>query len=107
MPVASVSVGFSTAVSGQFSLVQCCFTSTETIRTTRDLGEPRTAISTFTQLLSSDTEQVQRCFTSTETIRTVRNGELRTATSTFTQLLSSEGLSRFSVALRPQRPYGL
>ena len=31
--------------------VQCCFTSTETIRTTRD-GEPRTA--TFTQLLSSD-----------------------------------------------------
>ena len=31
--------------------VQCCFTSTETIRTIRD-GEPRTATSTFTQLLS-------------------------------------------------------
>ena len=31
----------------------CCFTSTETIRTIRD-GEPRTATSTFTQLLSSE-----------------------------------------------------
>ena len=34
------------------SLVQCCFTSTETIRLIRD-GESRTATSTFTQLLSS------------------------------------------------------
>ena len=34
------------------SSVQCCFTSTETIRTISD-GEPRTATSTFTQLLSS------------------------------------------------------
>ena len=33
--------------------VQCCFTSTETMRLIRD-GEPRTATSTFTQLLSSD-----------------------------------------------------
>ena len=33
--------------------VQCCFTSTETIRTVRD-GEPRTATSNSTQLLSSD-----------------------------------------------------
>ena len=33
-------------------LVQCCFTSTETIVTVRD-GEPRTAASTFTQLLNS------------------------------------------------------
>ena len=32
--------------------VQCYFTSTETIRTIRD-GEPRTATSTFTQLLNS------------------------------------------------------
>ena len=32
----------------------CCCTSTETIRLIRD-GEPRTATSTFTQLLSSDT----------------------------------------------------
>ena len=30
---------------------QCCFTSTETTRTIRD-GEPRTAISSFTQLLA-------------------------------------------------------
>ena len=34
--------------------VQCCFTSTETARTIRDWG-PRTATSTFTQLLNSDT----------------------------------------------------
>ena len=33
--------------------VQCCFTSKETVRTVRG-GEPRTATSTFTQLLSSD-----------------------------------------------------
>ena len=33
--------------------VQCCFTSTETVPTIRD-GEPRTATSTFTQLLNSD-----------------------------------------------------
>ena len=31
---------------------RCCFTSTETIRTIKD-GEPRTATSTFTQLLST------------------------------------------------------
>ena len=35
--------------------VQCCFTSTETIRTVRD-GEPRTATSAFAQFLSSDIE---------------------------------------------------
>ena len=33
--------------------IQCCFTPTETIMTIRD-GEPRTATSTFSQLLSSD-----------------------------------------------------
>ena len=36
--------------------VQCCFTSAETIRLIRDGEEPRTVTSTFTQLLSSDTE---------------------------------------------------
>ena len=35
------------------SSVQCCFTSTEIVMTVRD-GEPRTATSTFTQLLSSE-----------------------------------------------------
>ena len=91
--------------------VQRCFTSTENIRTIISIrdGEPRTATSTFTQLLNSGTAgvqccltstetvriitvQVQRCFTSTENIRTIisiRDGEPRTATSTFTQLLSS------------------
>ena len=38
--------------SDSFTFVQCCFTSTETIRTIRD-GEPRTASSTFTQLQTS------------------------------------------------------
>ena len=37
--------------------VQCCFTSTETVRTIRD-GEPSTATSTFTQLLSSESSSV-------------------------------------------------
>ena len=36
--------------------VQCCFTSTETLRTIVD-GEPRTATSTFSQLLRSETQQ--------------------------------------------------
>ena len=34
------------------NMVQCCFTSTETVRLIRD-GEPRTDTSTFTQILSS------------------------------------------------------
>ena len=66
--------------------------SAETIRTIRD-GEPRSATSTFTQLLGSVSlfrVQVQCCFMSTETERTIRDGEPRTATSTFTQLLRSE-----------------
>ena len=37
------------------TIVQCCFTSTETIRLSRD-GEPRTTISTFTRLMSSDND---------------------------------------------------
>ena len=53
-------------------LDQCCFTSTDTVRTIRD-GEPST---TFTQLLSSEPT-----FSS---VLTIRNGEPRTATSTFT-----------------------
>ena len=53
-------------------------------------GEPRTATSTFTQILNSaKTVRVQCCFMSTETMRTIRDREPRTATSTFTQLLSS------------------
>ena len=40
--------------------VQCCFTSTETIRTVRD-GVPRTATSTFTQLLSSEPQCTRHC----------------------------------------------
>ena len=69
------------------SVLQCCFTSTETIKTIRN-GVPRMATSTFTQLRSS---VLQCCFTSTETIKTIRNGEPRTSTSTFSQLLGSDG----------------
>ena len=47
-------------------------------------GRPRTATSTFTQLLRF---VLPCCFTSTETVRTIRDGEPRTATSTFPQLL--------------------
>ena len=39
-------------------LLQCCFTSTETIRLIRD-GVPRTADSTFTQLQSSAVSQFE------------------------------------------------
>ena len=77
---------------GQFSVLthlgiffKRCFRCTET----RD-REPRTAISTFTQLHSSNSVVQVHCrFTSTQTVQTIRDGELTTATSTFTQLLSS------------------
>ena len=60
--------------------VQCCFTSTETVRTVRD-GEPKAATSISTQFLSSERPRVHSCFTSTETVRTVRDGEPKAATS--------------------------
>ena len=84
--------------------VQCCFTSTETLRTIRE-GELRTATSTFTQLLSSAPEKpfVQCCFTCTETVRAIRDGELRTTTSTFTQLQSSVCVTSSSVLLYVHR----
>ena len=57
-------------------------------------GEPRTATTTFAQLLNSDlTVRVQCCFRSRETTRIIRGGEPRAATSTFTQLLSSDLLT--------------
>ena len=40
--------------------VHCCFTSTEAIRTIGD-GEPRTATSTFTQLLNSASALLPQC----------------------------------------------
>ena len=41
----------------QMDSVQCCFAFTETLQTIRD-GEPRSATSTFTQLLSSADRQM-------------------------------------------------
>ena len=79
---------YHSASSSSSSASSMLFTSKETVRTIRD-EEPRTATSTFTQLLSSATLSVQCYFTSTETVRTIRDGEHRTATSTFTQHLSS------------------
>ena len=55
--------------------IQCCFTFTETIKTT------------------------------TESIRTVRDGEPRTATSTFTQLLSSGSNSLLLYVHRDHKVY--
>ena len=70
-------------------LVECCFTVTETIGLIRD-GEPRTATSTFTQLLSSvmmmmfvelnvlgrrlTYKLVECCFTATETVGLLGTG---------------------------------
>ena len=92
------------------SVLYCCFTSTETVRTIRN-GEPRTATLTFTELLSSDVStvsvRVQCCLTSTETVRTIRDGEPRTATSTFTRLLSCQHGVRVQCCFSPQRPYRL
>ena len=77
--------------------VRCCCTSTETVRTVIRDGCPRTATSTFTQLLSSVRvlcpelcSSSMLLFTATKTVWTIiRDGCPRTATSTFTQLLSS------------------
>ena len=90
------------------SSVQCCFTSTQSVRTIRD-GEPRTVTSTshsslvlwpavrslllcctIQSLFSALSRRVGALqisviifiITSTETMRTIRDGEPRTATST-------------------------
>ena len=63
------------------------------------------------ELTAEGKSSVQCCFTSTETVRTIRDGiEPRTATSDFhtaPELCPCITGSRFNVALRPQRPYGL
>ena len=69
--------------------VGCCFTSTKTTRLIQSGREPRTATSTLTQLLSSDTFS-----SSSVLLRDIRDGEPRAATSIFTQLLSSESRAR-------------
>ena len=73
-----------------------CFTSTETIRTVRD-GEPRTATSTFTLLLSSVNISSMLLYVHRDhIIKTISDGEPGTATLTFTQLLSSGVRGLFS-----------
>ena len=68
----------------KFRTVQCCFTSTEDAGTVRDWG-PRTAISSFTQLLSSVYASV--LLYDHRNQERIGDGEPRTATSTFTVLL--------------------
>ena len=81
-----------------------CFTSTETIRTVRD-GEPRTATSTFAQLLSSANFKFnvalrpQRPYNKDYYGRGAQDGHLHF--HTVTELCEF----KFNVALRPQRPY--
>ena len=53
-------------------------------------GEPRTATSTFTQLLSSELVFAEVLLYVHKNRRLIRDGEPRTATSTFTQVLSPE-----------------
>ena len=70
-----MSTSNSTQLLSSDAFSQCCLTSTETVRTTRD-REPRTSTSTFTQFLSSEILQVECCFTSTDTVGTIRNVHL-------------------------------
>ena len=75
--------------------LQCCFTSTETIRE----GDHRSPTSSFTQLQGS-VLPLQCCFTFTEIIR---KGDHRSLILSH----SSRALSsNFSVDLRPQKPLG-
>ena len=89
-----------------FEFVQCCFTSTEDVRTVRD-GEPRTSTSTLTQLLNSDTPRefkLNVAYVHRDRRYYWVRGP-RASTSTLTQLLSSDTprMLKFNVALRPQR----
>ena len=88
----------SAAIRAVFNLLRCCLTSTETLRTIRD-REPRTATSTFTQLLGSENSQfiVPCCFTSTETVRATRDSEPRTSTSITTPELKARCLLDYRI----------
>ena len=72
--------------------VECCFTSTETVRTiTYGRGAQDVHLDFHTAPdLCQEGVSFQCCFTSTENVRTIRDGEPRTATSTFTLALSSD-----------------
>ena len=70
-------------------LLQCCFTSTETVRTLRTKSPVRPPWHSHSSWALSERVQVQCCFTSTETVRTIRDREPRTSTSNFSRLLSS------------------
>ena len=82
--------------------------ATENMRLLRD-GEPRTATSTFTQLLRSALSRSVSLYVHRD--HTIRDGEPRTATSTFTQPMSSgpspqqlHSLPTVSIHFRAFRP---
>ena len=85
--------------------VQCCFTSTEVIRTIRD-GEPRTSTSTSKQLPSSEWTgfQVQCCSTSTDDDELMLN-DLR-CQLTYSGQVVTNAEARFNKSLRPRKPEG-
>ena len=72
------------------AFLQCGFTSTETIQSTKD-GEPRTFTSTFTQLLSSDWAVID----------SIRKACHPQPTNTPSRIVPS---SSSNVALYPRRP---
>ena len=73
--------------------IQCCFRSTQTIRTIRD-REPRTGTTTSDFYTSTELcickVQIQCWFRSTQTIRTIRDREPRTGTTTSDFYTSTE-----------------
>ena len=85
---------------------QCCFTSTETVRTVRGRGaqDGHLHFHTAPELWNHGLQvQVQCCFTSTETLLGTGSPG-RTPRLSHSSILTSE--SGFVVALRPQRLYG-
>ena len=82
--------------------VQCCFTSSETVRFIRDGGAHDGHLDFHTAPeLSSFFAAFQCCFTSTETIR---DGETRTATSSLISLVVSVDVKHHVYLLgRPPR----
>ena len=86
-PRASTST-FTQLLRSRSSLVQCCFTSTETVRNIKD-GELRTSTSTFPQLLRSVLGPRSMLIYVHRDPR-----ESRTSTSTFPQLLSCRSKSK-------------
>ena len=98
--------GYSVAHQCRFtSTVHCCFTSTETVRIIRD-GEPRAAISTFSRLLSAPVPSTV-CFVHQSAVRSIIAADYQMSWTMAVEESRSAGLSAWSVAMSPARPWGL